>query len=309
MTGPNLVRAPRIARECTHKRARHQHGTATMYKLDRCRCVPCTDAATAEERRRRLDAFIGTEPRRVDAGPVREHVRSLQAAGIGYKRVAALAGVAPSTVAKIIHRDPSRADGGPRARVEPETARRILAVRAAVDTVSDGGVIDGTGTLRRLHALHARGWSRRALAARLGVEHNTLTHIEKAETSSGRLARAVRALYEELWDQAPPSATPAERAAITRTLRWAEQHQWVPPAAWDDDLIDDPSAVPAVQADEEDDVVARLDELVFLAGMGEDLDRAARRLGWGSWEAARHRATQRQHRAARLRSEASEVAA
>ena len=309
MTGPNLARAPRIVRECGHKRARHQHGTATMYKLDRCRCVPCTDAATAEERRRRLDAFIGAEPRRVDAGPVREHGRALQAAGIGYKRVAALAGVAPSTVAKLIHRAPSRADGGPRARVEPETARRILAIRASMDTVSDGGVLDATGTLRRLHALHARGWSRRALAARLGVEHNTLTHIERTGTSSGRLARAVRALYEELWDQAPPSATPAERAAITRTLRWARENAWPVPAAWDDDLIDDPAAHPADESLDSDEVTERLDELVFLASTGEDLDRAARRLGWGSWEAARHRATQRGHRAARLRVEAKGVAA
>ncbi|TDP76320.1 hypothetical protein DEU31_3027 [Brachybacterium sp. AG952] len=303
MTGPNMVRAPRIARECTHKRARHQHGTATMYKLDRCRCAPCTDAATAEERRRRLDAFIGAEPRRVDAGPVREHVRALQAAGIGYKRVAALAGVAPSTVAKII-------DSVPQRRVEPGTARRILAVRASVDTVSDGGVIDGTGTLRRLHALHARGWSRRALAARLGVEHNTLSHIERTGTSSGRLARAVRALYEELWDVAPPSATAPQRAAVTRTLRWAERHGWVPPAMWNDEEIDDPAASPAVESPKGDDVVERLDELLFLASAGEDLDRAARRLGWGSWESARSRAVIRGHRAGKLRSpEASEVAA
>ena len=310
MTGPNMVRAPRIARECTHKRARHQHGTATMYKLDRCRCAPCTDDATAEERRRRLDAFIGAEPRRVDAGPVREHVRSLQAAGIGYRRVAELAGVSPSTVAKIINRDPSRVDGAPQRRIEPGTARRLLAVRASIDTAADGGVIDATGTLRRLHALHARGWSRRALAIRLGVEHNTLSHIERTGTSSGRLARAVRALYEELWDVAPPSATAPQRAAVTRTLRWAECHGWVPPAMWNDEEIDDPAASPAVESVEGDDVVERLDELVFLASTGEALDRAARRLGWGSWETARRRAVLHGHPAGRLRSpKASEVAA
>lgn len=250
MTGPNMVRAPRIMRECTHKFARHKHGTATMYKLDRCLCAPCTDAATAAERRRRLDAFIGAEPRRVDAGPVRDHVRALQAAGLGYRRVAALAGVSPSTVAKIINRDPSRTDGEPQRRIEPGTARRILAVQASMDTVSDGGVLDATGTLRRLHALHARGWSRRALAGQLGVEPNTLSHIERTGTSSGRLARAVRALYEELWDQAPPSGTPSQRAAVTRTLRWAAERRLPPPAAWDDDRIDDPAARPlGVRAD------------------------------------------------------------
>jgi transcriptional regulator with XRE-family HTH domain len=221
-----------------------------MYKLDRCRCVPCTDAAANAERRRRLDAHIGAAPRRVDAGPVRAHIAELQAQGLGYRRVAALAGLSASTIAKIINRDPSRADGAPQLRVAPETAQRILAVRASLDVVSDGAVVDGTGTLRRLRALHARGWSRRGLAARLGVEHNALAHIERTGTASGRLARAVRDLYEELWDQAPPSATPRERAAVTRTLRWAESHRWAPPASWDDDRIDDPAARPlGVRAD------------------------------------------------------------
>lgn len=250
MTGPSLTRGPRIVRACTHKQARHEHGTATMYKVDRCRCAPCTDAAADQERRRRLDAHIGAAPRRVDAGPVRAHLLALKADGVGYRRAAELAGVAASTVGKILHRDPSRADGLPQQRVTPETAARILAVRATLDDVSDGSVIGATGTLRRLHALHARGWSRRALAARLGTEPNTLTHIEATGMVTGRTARAVRDLYEALWDQAPPSATPHERAAVSRTLRWALEHRWAPPAAWDDGRIDDPAARPlGVRAD------------------------------------------------------------
>ena len=97
---------------------------------------------------------------------------------------------------------------------------------------------------------------------------------------------------------------------MSRILGEAEHERWAPPAAWDDELIDDPAAEPADQGAELDDMDARLDELVFLASTGEDLDRAARRLGWGAWESARYRAVMRGHRAGKLRSpEVSEVAA
>lgn len=242
MTGTRCDRGPRIRRDCRHRFAQHRHGTPTAYKLDRCRCAPCTDAASNEERRRRLDHFIGAAPKRVDAAPVREHVKALGHAGVGYKQVAALAGLAPSTVLKITTRDPGRADGLPQQRVTPDTAARLLAVRATIDTVTDGASINATGTRRRLQALHARGWSRRALAVRLGMEHNSLRLAFINGTVSGRMARAVRDLYEDLWDQAPPATTGHERASITRTLRWAAAHRWPVPAAWDDEQIDDPTA-------------------------------------------------------------------
>lgn len=244
MTGPRADRGPRVRRECQHRFAQHQHGTPTAYKLDRCRCAPCTTAAADAERRRRLDIHIGAAPTRIDATETRDHVRALGAQGLGYKRVAELAGVASSTLWKIIHRDPSRADGQPQQRITPDVARRILAIRASLDTVTDGASIDATGTARRLQALHARGWSRRSLAHRLGTEHNALRLALVGGTVSGRLARAVRDLYEELWDAAPPSSSPHERASVTRTLAWAQRQGWAPPMAWNDDEIDNPAARP-----------------------------------------------------------------
>jgi len=77
------------------------------------------------------------------------------------------------------------------------------------------------------------------------MEHNALRLTLNNGTVSGRLARAVRDLYEELWDVAPPSETPHQRASVTRTLTWAQRERWVVPAAWDDETIDDPSARPA----------------------------------------------------------------
>lgn len=301
MTGPIAGRAPRIRRDCHHKYAQHVHGTPTAYKLDRCRCSPCTDACAAEERRRRLDAHIGVEPRRIDAGPVREHIKALQHDGLGYRRIGELAGLARSTVVKIAYRDPGRTDGLPQQRVWADTACRILAVTASPTVVSDGSVVDATGAIRRIQALQACGWSRRSLAARLGVEHNTLNHIFATRGATGRMARAITALYEELWDQAPPAGTPHERAAITRSLHTARANGWAVPMAWDDDAIDDPAARPVEQLPERESVEDRLDEVVFLVGSGVGFETAVRQAGYSSWESMQSVAGKRGHPAASLR--------
>lgn len=308
MTGPNMVRAPRIKRECEHKYAKHVHGTPTAYKLDRCRCDQCTAASTAEERRRRLDAHIGAAPSRICADPVREHIRALQAEGLGYRRVAALAGLSPSTVLKIVRRDPQRADGMPQQRVVPDTARRILAVTASPAVLSEGSVVDATGAIRRIHALQACGWSRGLLAGRLGVEHNTLNHIIATGRATGRMIRAITALYEDLWDQAPPESTPHERAAITRTLRAAKANGWVVPMLWDEDTIDDPAARPAEEVAARTTALERLDELAWLIRSGVGFDVAAWQAGYSSWESAQSIARRRGHVVADLRAR-EEVAA
>lgn len=238
MTGARRNRAPRISRDCTHSQVHHEHGTVDAYKQDRCRCTPCTEGAADWERRRRLDAFIGAPPRVLDSTEVRAHLAELQAAGIGYKRVAVLAGVTSTTVARLI-RQPN-----PQRRVRPEVAERILAVTATLDAASPGAVVDATGMVRRLQALHVMGWSRRELSDRLGVYHNALAAAHRTGHASARLVRAVRALHDELWDQAPPTDTWRERASATRVRAWATDQGWAPSMAWDDETIDDPQARP-----------------------------------------------------------------
>lgn len=286
-------------RDCTHPIAQHQHGTATAYKRDKCRCSPCTRAQNVEDRCRRLDAHLGV-PRRIDAGPVRDHIRALKAAGIGNQRLAQLAGVSASTVSKLVHRDPNRRDGLPQQNITPATAAKILAVQASLENASKGALLDGTGTLRRLHALHARGWSRRALAAELGVATYSLGYIEQRGTATGSMARAVRDLYDRLWDQQPPNGTQQEQAAITTTLRWAAQNRWQPPAAWDDETIDDPTSRPRGTVRARLTATQRLDELMFLVRSGAPLDDAVRRTGYAEWGNARQAAVKHNHPAAAL---------
>lgn len=57
-------------------------------------------------------------------------------------------------------------------------------------------------------------------------------------------ARAVKALYKELWNQPPRPCTPAEKRVVRQARERAEKREWALPAAWDDDLIDDPLAEP-----------------------------------------------------------------
>jgi hypothetical protein len=58
-------------------------------------------------------------------------------------------------------------------------------------------------------------------------------------------ARAVRELYDRLWDKPPPENGQRERIAAARARNHAAQRDWAPPLAWDDDIIDDPAGRPA----------------------------------------------------------------
>ena len=104
--------------------------------------------------------------------------------------------------------------------------------------------VDAAGTRRRLQALTFNGWSLTALAGRYGCTLKAVRKMLAYERVSVATAAAVRALYDELWDEPPPEGTPFERRAATMARRYARERGWVPPLAWDDDEIDDPAAVP-----------------------------------------------------------------
>ncbi|HET7397655.1 MAG TPA: hypothetical protein VFJ94_03945 [Intrasporangium sp.] len=234
---------------CHHKRTHHQHGTHACYVLDRCRCPECTAANTAYERQRsRLHAYGRFGNTWVDAAPVREHVQSLQAAGLGLKQIVAASGYSHGAMTKLMY---GSQNTPPTKRIRAEHAQAILAVRATIDTLAGGATLDGTGTRRRLQALMAIGWSQSKLARHLGYEVRNfcmLIHGERDVTA--KTARAARDLYDQLWDAQPPRATTGDKGAYTRSLRYAHARGWVPPLAWADDEIDDPTAVPDTGTDQ-----------------------------------------------------------
>jgi transcriptional regulator with XRE-family HTH domain len=217
------------------------HGTRARHTYDGCYCQGPGGCAEVhrryQNRRARLIGYGQWEPY-VDADPVRAHIRDLSQSGMGWKRTAEAAGVAPSTVCKLMFgsrgKPPSR-------RCRPETAAAILAVHL---DPADGARVLAFGAQRRLQALVALGWSQSKLAARLGVLRSNSTALMTRTHLSAATVRAVHKLYDELWDQFPPEDTHRDKIAATRARKHAQKHRWAPPLAWDDDAIDDPNAQP-----------------------------------------------------------------
>lgn len=222
------------------------HGRA-RYVLDGCPCEICKAANTAYEAARTRKIAYGQWQPYVDATPIRAHVQQLQAAGLGYKRIARLAGVTPSTLGKLLYGIPDR-DQPPSAKVRPSTAEKLFAVVATPDVLGSKAVVDATGTRRRLQALVAIGWSMAELGRRLNMSASNFASFIAAEHIIARNACRVRDLYEQMWDQAPPEDNPRQRNTASRARNHARNAGWPPPMAWDDDTIDLPeSAVDQVE--------------------------------------------------------------
>lgn len=266
----------RTPKPCHHKVANHVHGTRACYVLDRCRCLPCTKAnADAENERERLKLY-GRYDKYVEAEPVRQHVRSLMAQGMGWKRVAAAAGLSPSTVWKTVYGDRTRFDG-PTKRVTRKTAEAILAVQL---DLAAGARVPSHGTRRRLQALVALGWSQHKLARRLGWNDGNfgvMLHHRGAVTVA--TADKVKSLYDELSMTPPVPANSYDAAGIQRAKNRATYLMWLPPLAWDDDDIDDPFATPAHVEATDRRISTVVEDFDWLVEQGESAESAAERLG------------------------------
>lgn len=121
--------------------------------------------------------------------------------------------------------------------------------------------IDATGTVRRIQALCAAGWSRRDLAAILGMEKSAVDRLANGVTVCWRSTAArVRAAFETHWQGPPEPATPHQRACRARTVATAARQGWALPMAWDD--IDDPAATPWESPAGRLDVAAEVEMLI-----------------------------------------------
>lgn len=218
--------------------ADHKHGNAsTCYIQHQCRCDACSWANNERERHRQKQKAYGRfDTGLVDVEPVREHLLMLGEFGLGYKRVAGIAGLGVTPVRNIIW---GRQDPGPRKgelpkRVKRETAEKILAVQPDIDLMADGQTIPARGTQRRLQALVTRGWSQSKLAERLGFERSNFGSLMQRDRVTVATHRAVASLYDELWGELPPRVEWRDKIAYSRTLKYAAARRWLPPLAWDD---------------------------------------------------------------------------
>ncbi|WP_097865861.1 hypothetical protein [Streptomyces sp. rh34] len=223
--------------------------------------------------RRREQKRLGVWKPFVPAAPVREHLERVREAGMPVRATAVRLGLPYTAFEYLVWGDQNNPPGE---LVRTETAELILGYWPTLADFPDGSRIDPTGTRRRVHALETLGFSQKFIADRLGIQNSNFARSMVVDRVTARVARGVAAQYDLLWNKRPEDFGVKQWVA-DRTRRMAARQGWAPPLAWDDDTIDDPTAVPQMDAPvpgftEGDDVVAR-----FLLGESVVLDRAAQR--------------------------------
>lgn len=171
------------------------HGSRAKYVIEGCRCRPCTAANLAYNK----ELAARTVPTMVDAGPVRAHIEKLARQGVGFKTVARLAGVAVSSVGKVLYGVPA-AGKPPSARVRRETAEKVLAVTA--DQAAGAQLVAATETWQLLEDLLAQGFTKGYLARQLGARTPALQL--RRDTVLASTAHKVRGLHRRLSGTTPP---------------------------------------------------------------------------------------------------------
>ncbi|MDF2848994.1 MAG: hypothetical protein K0R97_2976 [Oerskovia sp.] len=174
--------------------------------------------------------------RTVPAGPVREHLGLLRERGMSYDAIADAAATGKTTIHRIAT--------GISVTVRRDAARRLLAVAPAqvLDRPNPAAFVPNVGARRRIRALLAAGWRHVDITAAAGYSGASSTPRsavilhQRGEWIARETHDAIAEAYNVLGGRTGP-------AGITRARALAAGHP--PPAAWDDELIDDPTALPA----------------------------------------------------------------
>lgn len=166
--------------------ARKPHGTRARRKAG-CDCIPCRAADSRYESERVRARRNGDWNGIVSAAKACKHIRALGRKGVGYKQVAAAAGVARSIVFGI--------RSGARENCRARTERLIL----AVDTTcrGDAALIDAGPTWDLLNKLlRDHFFTKTSLARALGSRAKVPSVQINRKTVTVRNAAKVRRLWE-----------------------------------------------------------------------------------------------------------------
>lgn len=260
----------------------HRHdGSSTCYILHQCRCEVCTMAhARMTADRAKQKAYGRYSNGLVDVAPVREHMLLLGEFGIGYKRVAVLAGIGVTAARTVIwgRQEPGPRKGEMQKRIKSSTASAILGVRPSVESLAGGAFVPARGVHRRVQALVSRGWSQSKIGARVGIEPGNFASMMSREKVTAATYRTVCEVYEALWNVAPPEDTHPDKVAASRARRYARERRWAPPLAWDDiDLDPAPPVVDEFEAARWSDLVDHVDVELAISGVKVKLSPASMR--------------------------------
>lgn len=203
-----------------------RHGTDAHPRTESvpgCVCVRCEDARRHNRRTYKLRQRGYSQ--RVPVAPVQRHLLALYEAGWNGERVAEVSGVSQATISEVLN--------GRRESVRRSTAEALLAVKAA-DKPHDV-MVPALGSVRRLQALAAIGWTMRDICTRAGIQHRYGADLiwSKYPTMHADRAAAITKVYDELHMTPGPSSESRTRA---------RNRGWSPPLAYDD--IDNPHESP-----------------------------------------------------------------
>jgi hypothetical protein len=243
-----------------------EHGDVRRYRRG-CRCEPCKEGLRAASRYSRYLCETGrsqlTTPERAA-----RHITRLRNANVSDQDTAKEAGVSPEIIYRIM-----RGEG----LIRRSTERRILAARPEASPRGAGNYTPALGTVRRLRALAADGWTARALAERCGKHKQFIIHLQNLDETSlirAFVADYVHRLYQET------AGLPPEKAGIKPhlakgTRNKAQAKGWLGTTWWDVDDLDDPDFAPAV----EDTAAVMKDDVTHLLRYGVTNEEVRARTG------------------------------
>ncbi|MFH9574268.1 hypothetical protein ACH4MG_27470 [Streptomyces sp. NPDC017454] len=188
-----------------------------------CTCEPCITTRRRYKKHDRASRQLG-RPGHVDATQARERLLQLNQA-TGWNDLAVAFGGSAANLRAIAF--------GRQTRIKRTTHNRIMQLKAAP---SGGQYVDAAGAARRLQALQAIGHTTYTIAEASNVGRSLLVPILDGRPQVRRnVAERIKTAYTAL------SKTPG---SATRSINRAIHNGWAPPAAWDDDTLDDPNAHP-----------------------------------------------------------------
>ncbi len=243
---------------CTHPKVTHVHGTYVCYTIDRCRCNLCMCAQRMYMRAQQRDHdFAKYNPNRyarlVTAAPARAHVEGLQAAGLGWKRIARLAGVSGSVVYPLLYGRPDRHGGAPREVIQRRTAIKLLAVPLPrLEDLAPGRYIDATPSTNRVRALATIGYTLPRIATLIDRDLQVVWTLAAGNRPSTtvRTALAVRDLFAARWNKPVVGREWHELSAVNRIRAQARREGWPSPLDLDDDgLVEVPDDAAELDVD------------------------------------------------------------
>lgn len=201
------------------------HGSTSRYDNHGCRCAPCSAAKCAYAKKRRYLMDTGQWNPWGDVEAVRAHLARHKALSVGVSRVADAAGIARDTAWRIYR--------GEAPRITKETARKVLSVNVKP---SPRAKVPAIGSQRRVHALMCMGYTQTVIRERAGVSRAVMIRIAAGHPgTSAWVAEAIMRAYDEL-SMVPAPVSQSSKVARTH----AKKMGYLPPLAWDDDLIDLP---------------------------------------------------------------------